>query len=248
VAIHDHFSGVAADYARYRPEYPTALFDWLAEVAPRQLLALDCACGSGQAARPLAQRFTRVVATDASLQQLTSSPPIENVSLCAAAAEAAPVAAGTVDLVTVGQALHWFDLDAFAAEVRRVLVPGGVVAAWTYGLPQVDDDEIGAVVSHFITDTMWRYWPPETAHVIDGYASLELPFPAFDPPPFEMTVEWTLPRFLGFTRTWSGVARWVEMHGDDPVEGLAAQLRPVWGSDEAPRTIRWTLTIRTGRG
>jgi len=246
VAIHDHFSGVAADYARYRPEYPTALFDWLAEVAPRQLLALDCACGSGQAARPLAQRFTRVVATDASLQQLTSSPPIENVSLCAAAAEAAPVAAGTVDLVTVGQALHWFDLDAFAAEVRRVLVPGGVVAAWTYGLPQVDDDEIGAVVSHFITDTMWRYWPPETAHVIDGYASLELPFEALEPPPFEMAVGWTLPRFLGFTRTWSGVARWVEMHGDDPVDGLAARLRPLWGSDEALRTIRWSLKIRAG--
>lgn len=247
MGFRDHFSGVAAGYARYRPDYPAALFDWLAEVAPRRELALDCACGSGQAARPLARRFARVVATDASLQQLGSAPWIENVSFCAAPAEAAPLAAGTVDLVTVGQALHWFDLDAFAAEVRRVLVPGGVVAAWTYGLPQVDDDEIGAVVSHFITDTMWSYWPPETTHVIDGYASLELPFPALEPPPFEMSVGWTLPRFLGFTRTWSGVARWVEMHGDDPVEGLAAQLRPLWGSDEDLRTIRWSLKIRAGR-
>ena len=247
MAFPDHFSGVAADYARYRPEYPTTLFDWLAEVVPRQVLALDCACGSGQVARPLAQRFARVIATDASLQQLTSAPPIENVSLCAAVAEAAPLAAGTVDLVTVGQALHWFDLDAFAAEVRRVLVPGGVVAAWTYGLPQVDDDEIGAVVSHFITDTMWPYWPPETAHVIDGYATIALPFPALEPPPFEMAVGWTLPRFLGFTRTWSGVARWVEMHGNDPVDSLAVELGRLWGDDGDLRTIRWSLKIRAGR-
>ena len=204
---------------------------------------MDCACGSGQVARSLASRFARVVATDASLQQLANALPIENVFFCAAAAEAVPVAAGSVDLVTVGQALHWFDLDAFATEVRRVMVPGGVVAAWTYGLPQADDDEIGAVVSHFIFDTLWPYWPPETAHVIDGYASLELPFPALEPPPFEMAIEWNLPRFLGFTRTWSGVARWVEMHGDDPVEDLAARLRPLWESDEALRTIRWSLKI-----
>lgn len=247
MTFRDHFSGVAAGYARFRPGYPAALFDWLAEVSPRRKLALDCACGNGQAARPLAQRFARVVATDASLQQLTSAPPIENVVLCAAAAEAAPLASGTVDLVTVGQAFHWFDLNAFSAEVGRLLVPGGVVAAWTYGLPRVDDDEIGAVVSHFITETMEPYWPPETAHVIDSYASLVLPFPALEPPPFEMKAEWTLARFLGFTRTWSGVARWVEMHGDDPVDGLAARLRPLWGSDEARRTIRWSLKILAGR-
>jgi len=242
----DHFSGVAADYARYRPEYPTPLFDWLAEVAPRHVLALDCACGSAQVARPIAERFARVIATDASLQQLTSAPPIENVSLCVAVAEAAPLATGTVDLVTVGQALHWFDLHAFFAEVQRVLVPGGIVAAWTYGLPQVDDDEIGAVVSHFITDTLWPYWPPETAHVIDGYASIEFPFAALEPPPFEMAVGWTLPRFLGFTRTWSGVARWVEMHGNDPVEGLAVELGRLWGDDGDLRTVRWSLTILAG--
>ena len=246
MGFRDLFSGVAAGYARYRPDYPVELFDWLSDVTPGRGLALDCACGSGQVARSLASRFARIVATDASLQQLASAPQVKRVFYCAAAAEAAPLAAGTVDLVTVGQALHWFDLDAFAAEVRRVLVPGGVVAAWTYGLPQADDDEIGAVVSHFISETMWPYWPPETAHVIDGYASIEFPFPALEPPPFEMAIEWTLPRFLGFTRTWSGVARWVEMHGDDPVEGLAAQLRPLWGADEALRTIRWKLKILAG--
>lgn len=247
MSFRDHFSGVAADYARYRPEYPTALFDWLAAVAPGHSLAWDCACGSGQVARSLASRFVRVAATDASLKQLRSASTIENVSWCAAVAESAPLAAASVDLVTVGQALHWFDLDAFSAEVGRVLVPEGVVAAWTYGLPGVDDAEIDAVITSFIGDTLGPYWPPETDHVLDGYASLELPFAALEPPPFEMTVEWTLTRFLGFIRTWSGVARCVEAEGDDPVEALADRLRPMWGADGDLRTIRWSLKILVGR-
>jgi SAM-dependent methyltransferase len=247
VAIHDHFSGVAEEYARFRPEYPPALFDWLAQAVPRRELAWDCACGSGQATVSLADRFVLVAGTDVSLKQLANTPAIDNTVFSAATAESSPLADHSVDLVTVGQALHWFDLEAFFNEVRRVLVPGGVVAAWTYGLPQVDDDEIGAVVSHFITDTMWPYWPPETAHVIDGYATIALPFPALEPPPFEMAVGWTLPRFLGFTRTWSGVARWVEMHGNDPVDGLAVELGRLWGDDGALRTIRWSLKIRAGR-
>lgn len=248
MAIHDHFSGVAAGYARYRPDYPAELFDWLAGVAPRRELALDCACGSGQATRPLALRFARVVATDASLQQLTGAEPIEDVLFAVAAAEAAPVAAATVDLVTVGQALHWFDLDAFCGEVRRVLVPGGIVAAWTYGLPRADDSEIEGIVRDFITGTLGPWWPPEIAHVLDGYASLALPFAEIETPSFDMTASWTLPRFLDFVRTWSGVARFVTERGTDPVENLAAELRPLWGSRGDPRTIRWTLTLRTGRG
>jgi SAM-dependent methyltransferase len=246
VTFRDHFSGVATGYARYRPGYPGALFDWLAGVAPRRELAWDCACGSGQAARPLASRFARIVATDASLQQLANASPIDDVSLCAAAAEAAPLAAGTVDLVTVGQALHWFDLDAFAAEVRRVLVPGGVVAAWTYGLPRIDDDQIDAVIHSFIDETLGPYWPPETEHVLDGYASLVLPFAALDPPPFVMTAEWSLSRFLSFTQTWSGVARFIEARGDDPVDVLADRLAPLWDADSGGRTVRWTLKILAG--
>ncbi|MDX2436252.1 MAG: class I SAM-dependent methyltransferase [Acidobacteriota bacterium] len=246
MTLRDHFSGVAADYARYRPDYPAALFDWLAEVAPRREVAWDCACGSGQATVPLAEVFASVAATDVSLTQLSNRPPLDNAVFSAAAAEAVPLRDRSVDLVTVGQALHWFDLEAFFTEVHRVLRPGGVVAVWTYGMPEVDDPEIGTVIRGFIDDTLGPWWPPEVVHVLDGYASFELPFADIEPPRLEMEVRWTLRRFLAFVRTWSGVGRYREVRGEDPVEELAAKLRSRWGIPERRRRIRWWLKIRAG--
>jgi SAM-dependent methyltransferase len=247
VAIHDHFSGVAADYARYRPDYPAALFDWLADVAPRRETAWDCACGSGQATAPLAARFSRVAATDVSVDQLRKAPSLGNVVFAAGAAEAAPLAGRSADCVVVGQALHWFDLQAFCDEARRVLVPGGVVAAWTYGLPAVDDPEIEDLIRGFVAGTLGPWWPPEVAHVLDGYTSLELPFTGLEPPSFEMAAGWTLGRFLDFVRTWSGVARFVKEIGEDPVEKLAADLGPRWSATGDRRNVRWRLKVRAGR-
>src|SRR5688572_26866780 len=131
----EHFTRA---YAAYRPHYPVALFDWLAEVAPARGLAWDCAAGSGQATRDLAQRFDRVVATDASRAQLRSLHGASGVRIWSAAAEHSGIRAARVDLVAVAQALHWFDLRAFYAEARRVLRPRGVVAAWTYADPRLE--------------------------------------------------------------------------------------------------------------
>ena len=246
MAIHDHFSGVAEDYARFRPDYPGALFDWLAEVAPQPGIAWDCACGSGQATVPLAARFERVAATDASLTQLRGAPRLENAFFSVATAELTPLSASSVDLVAVGQALHWFDLNDFFAEARRVLVPGGIVAAWTYGLPEFDDGAIEAEIENFIGETLGPWWPPEVAHVLDSYVSLAFPLAELDPPPFEMTAEWTLSRFLGFVHSWSGVGRYLAACGDDPVEVLADDLVSRWGPPESQRHIRWRLKIRAG--
>lgn len=243
----DLFSGVAADYARYRPDYPAALFDWLAEVAPGRDSAWDCACGSGQATVPLSARFKCVAATDASLKQLSNAPTKDDVVFAASVASSAPLADHSVDLVTVAQAIHWFDLETFFVEVRRVLGSGGVVAAWTYGLPELEDEELGAVVESFIADTLGPFWPPEVAHVLDGYVSINFPFTELNPPKFEMTVRWTLPEFLGLVRTWSGVGRYIEARGKNPVEELEAGLVPRWGPAGEQRSIRWSVKIRVGR-
>ena len=131
MGFRDHFSSVASRYAVFRPQYPEALFDWLASIAPHRDLAWDCACGSGQASRPLAKRFEQVIASDASLTQISAAPDTDSLCFVVAPAEKSPIGNEIVDLVTVAQALHWFACDDFFAEVRRVARPGAVFAAWT---------------------------------------------------------------------------------------------------------------------
>ena len=225
-SFRDHFSGHAADYARFRPDYPEALFSYLASLAPARRLAWDCATGSGQAAAGLAPRFEEVVATDASAPQIEQAPPIPRVRYAVSPAESATLPDGSVDLVTVAQALHWFDLPSFFAEVRRVLVPGGVVAVWCYDLLSIASD-IDPIVNRFYRDVVGEYWPKERSIVERGYGSLEFPFEEVEipPPGFTMEKEWTLPDLLGYVRTWSAVRRFMAARGEDPVLALERSSR-----------------------
>ncbi len=243
----DHFSGVAADYAAFRPQYPNALFDWLASVARRHDVAWDCACGSGQASRSLAPHFDLVVATDASPVQVASAPPIENTFFVVAASERAPLADRAVDLVTVAQALHWFVGEKFFDEVKRIVRPGGVFAAWTYGMPHVECETVQKSVHGFIDELLGPYWPAEIRLVLDGYSSIDLPFEELETPAFELQVKWPLARFMGFVRTWSGVGRFQEERGEDPVALLASELEGHWEDEEDLLPISWRLDLRAGR-
>ncbi|KAF8058108.1 methyltransferase [Scenedesmus sp. PABB004] len=130
----------AASYAAHRPAYPPALYDAIAEFAgagaPRAL-AVDVACGSGQATVALADAYERVVGLDGSAAQLARADrgARGNVEYAVGDAHATGLPDACADLVTVAQALHWFDPPRFYREARRVLKPDGVLAAWTYGLP-----------------------------------------------------------------------------------------------------------------
>jgi len=210
-------------------------------------MAWDCACGSGQASLPLASHFDLVVGTDASSTQVAGAEVAEKTRFVVAASELAPLADGAFDLVTVAQALHWFVGEAFFAEVRRVLRPGGVFAAWTYGMPHIVSKPIEKVVHDFINVSLEPFWPPEIRMVLDGYASIDLPFEEMQTPTFEMDVEWTFERFLGFVRTWSAVGRYDEERGEDPVLQLAAELEGLWGSEEDLLPISYRLDVRAGR-
>jgi len=243
----DHFSGVASEYASFRPDYPSELFDWLASVSPQCEVAWDCACGSGQAARLLAGRFALVVASDASAIQIAAAEDTVGVRYVVAPAEPAPLATGSVDLVVVAQALHWFVGEPFFAEVRRVVRPGGVFAAWTYALPHFQSEPIEQVVHHFIADLLGPYWPHEIRHVLDGYHNIELPFAEIDAPAFEMRVAWTLERFLAFVRTWSGVRRFVEENREDPVKHLGAELENLFGQTGGAQPVSWRIDLKACR-
>lgn len=244
MSFKDHFSGHAGAYGKARPRYPAALFAFLAREAPARALAWDCGTGNGQAAAGLAAHFDRVVATDASAAQVAQAPSIPNVGFAVALAEAAPLAARSVDLVLVAQALHWFDPARFHAEVRRVARQGALVAASLYVRSHVAD-AIDAAVTRFYEDTVGPYWPDDRRHVDASYATLPFPYERVDAPPFALEVRWTADRFLAYLATWSAVQRYRAARGDDPVAGFAPGLRALWGEGERP--VRWPLVLLLGR-
>ncbi len=240
MSFKDHFSGHAENYARYRPGYPAELYQALADLCLRRELAWDCACGNGQASLPLTQHFDRVVGTDASQRQIESAPETAGVEFRTAAAEASGFEDSSVDLVTVAQALHWFDTTRFYRELDRTLRPGGIAAAWAYPLCRISD-KVDALLDYLYEDLTGSYWPPERRHIEDGYASLDYPQPRLAMEEFAMRASWSAEDALGYLGTWSAVQRYTNDTGENPIDEIAGNLRHVWGASH--REVVWPLTL-----
>lgn len=245
-SFQDHFSGYADAYASHRPSYPDAFADFLADVAPGRNAVWEAGCGSGQLTTPLAARFRSVIATDASEEQIARAPNLPGVTYRCVRAESTGLPAQMADLCAAAQAAHWFDIDAYYAEVRRVGREGGVVAIVTYALMNVDDI-VDAVVRSFYHAELDAHWPPERRLVEEGYASLPFPFEEIAMPDFEMYAEWTLDQLIGYIRTWSGVRAFVEQGGGGALEAFERDLARAWGDPAARRPVRWPMAGRVGR-
>ena len=240
----DHFSGQASAYAKFRPRYPAVLFHYLALRAPGTRLAWDCGTGSGQAAVGLANRFAHVVATDPSDAQLANAQRHVRVTYRRTLYESG-IEPGTAQLVTAAQALHWFDIDAFVGEARRVLEPGGLLAAWCYSLCRIER-MIDDLIEYFYRVTVGAFWPPQRKLVDDGYRTVALPIDELDVPPFEMLIDMTLPQFLGYIETWSAVQRCIASRGREPLEAFTRAIGERWGAPSRLRRVTFPLHIRAG--
>jgi len=242
----DHFSAGSAEYAAYRPTYPAALVDFLADAAPARQLALDCACGTGQLSVPLARRFERVAATDASASQIANAEPNPKVEYRVAPAERSGLDAASVDLVTVAQAGHWVDLPSFYAEARRVGKREAVVALVTYGITQLEG-EAGAVLDKFYWETIHRYWPAGREHVENGYRDLEFPFALLEAPELRIEARWNLAEMMGYVDTWSAVREAVKATGRGVMDEFRKEMAVAWGESEERHAVSWPLTVLAGR-
>jgi ubiquinone/menaquinone biosynthesis C-methylase UbiE len=222
------FTTVAREYANFRPGYPPELIAWLARSAPAHDAVWDCGCGSGQASLALAGHFARVYATDVAPEQIAAARPHPRVKYSVAPAERSGLEALSVDLVTVAQALHWFDVEAFYAEARRVARPGGLLAVWNYPRPRLVDPQLDQVFLDFYGGAVGPYWPPERRHIEANYTTLPFPFEELPHPEFALALNWSLEQLLGYVSSWSATARYRKSKGEDPVPMLRAALVKTW--------------------
>ncbi|VAV93642.1 hypothetical protein MNBD_ALPHA01-2058 [hydrothermal vent metagenome] len=242
----DHFSSQSKGYSKFRPSYPPELYSYLSGLCVGHDLAWDCATGTGQAARGLAEYFTHIMATDGSEQQVARAVGPENVTFRVATAEKSGLDSSSVDLVTVAQALHWFAHDNFFQEAGRLLKPGGILAVWTYNLLRIDQD-IDRLIRRLYTQTIGKYWPAERALVDENYRGIDFPFQEIKAPEFNMVASWRLDDLLGYLATWSAVVRYKADRGRDPIEEIRPELSAVWGSETDMRPVNWPLTFHIGR-
>lgn len=189
--------------------------------------------------------FDRVIATDASEKQIANAEPHERVEYRVAPADNSGIETETVDLTMVAQALHWFDLESFYAEVRRVLRPDGVLAASAYNLLHINR-AIDEVVNRYYYEVVGAFWPPERK-LVEQFEDLPFPFCEIDTPKFSMTAQWNLDHLVGYLGTWSSTQRFIAGKGSDPLTRITKELAAAWGASQRTRTVTWPLSLRIGR-
>ncbi|PHN03213.1 class I SAM-dependent methyltransferase [Flavilitoribacter nigricans] len=241
----DNFSRQSGAYAKFRPVYPPELYQFIFGQLTHFDRAWDCGTGNGQVAAALATRFGDVEATDISAQQLERAVRKPNIHYSCQAAETADFPADHFDLITVGQAIHWFDHDRFYPKVQEVLKTGGVLAEFGYRLFR-STPAINEVIDHFYQEIIGPYWDEERRHIDDGYARIPFPLEPIPAPVLFMEYRWTWDELLGYLSTWSSVQHYLRQRKTDPVALIRAELEKAWaGADH--RGIRFEILLRIGR-
>ena len=246
MSVIDLFSDKSDLYAAARPRYPQDLYEFLASCVNTKERAWDCGAGNGQASVALAEYFKEVYATDISDRQIANAIPKNNVFYSVQPAEKTNFPNSYFDAVTVAQALHWFDIERFWSEVKRVLKKGGIFAAWGYSSLSVSSP-IDLVIKEGILDIIESYWSPRIELIANGYRHIDFPFEPIPAPPIEMKISWTLSELLAYMHTWSATRQCMQQQGTKFFEALSDNLLPVWGNPEQKKEIAMNFHLIAGR-
>jgi ubiquinone/menaquinone biosynthesis C-methylase UbiE len=241
----DYFSDQSKIYAAFRPSYPEDLYQFIFEHLKNKSVAWDCATGNGQVAKYLSRHFEKVYATDISQQQIDNAFPEKNIFYSVSKAEQASFADQQFDLITVAQALHWIDTDAFYKEAIRTATPGALIAVWGYALLSINP-LIDSLFLNFYHNTVGAYWDAARKLVEEEYRSIDFPFKLIPSPRFELKVEWTLAQFAGYLTSWSATQKYVKTTGQDPVPMFIETVKVYWNEAEL-KMVTFPLFLRLGK-
>lgn len=240
----DNFSTQASDYAKYRPYYPSEMIDYIVAFVQNKQSALDVATGNGQVAVGLAKHFKEVFATDISDKQLVNALQKDNITYIKESAEQTSFADKQFDLITVAQAIHWFDFDAFYKEVYRILKPDGVFAVLGYGLFTVNG-EAEKLLTHFYHDVTGPYWDAERRYLDENYTTIPFPFEELETKQFINEFLWTFEQLTGYLETWSAVQHYIKKNGTNPVDIIRDELKEYW--EKGDKRVTFPLLLRIGK-
>lgn len=232
----DLFSNQASLYAQYRPDYPAALFNFILQSVPHKNIAWDCATGNGQCAVALAKQFKKVIATDISSKQLTNAVRANNIEYALQPAEHTSIESNSIDLITVAQAIHWFDTEQFYTEAIRVAGNNAFIAVWCYSLLQINEP-IDALINHYHFNTLAAYWDAERKFVDEGYKNIPFPFEKIKTPSFVIERYWTLDELEGYLYTWSAFNKYMAVNTGNPVKELIQSIARHWNANARQKVI-----------
>lgn len=240
----DRFSSDSKGYATFRPGYPKDLVDFVLAHTPERDRAWDCGTGNGQLAAMLAPHFTRVDGTDISTHQLSQAAALPNIHYSPQSAEKTDFPDGAFDLITVAQAIHWFDFERFYAEVRRVAKPQAMIAVIGYPLfginPQVD-----RVIHHLYYEILQDHWDKERRYLDEDYKTMPFPFAEIPSPRFESRYDWNFEQLMGYLNTWSAVKNYIKSNGGNPLEIIEKDLISTWGNEI--HAVKFPMILRLGK-
>lgn len=242
---HNLFNDKSEIYARARPRYPEALYQWLASQCQERKMAWDAACGNGQAAAGLRKYFQFVEATDISPAQIANAPTYERVRFSVQPSEKTTFADNSFDAVCVAQAIHWFDHDRFWPEVRRVLKPGGIFAAWGYSWLKINN-AVDTILQEKLFPILEPYWPPQNQLLWNNYKDIHMPFPRIEPPQMSLEVHWDIDDLFGFLHSWSATRRCMNDIGEAFFWDVQKEVAALWGG-EGHKKVTMDLIFLVGR-
>lgn len=241
----DNFSTQSDKYAKYRPTYPSDLFDFINSTVQNKQNAWDCGTGNGQIAYELAKTFDNVFATDISQSQVGNALQAYNISYSVQPAEKTNFNNDLFDLIVVAQAIHWFDFDQFYAEVKRTAKVNAFLCVVGYGRLEISE-QIDSVIADFYDNVIGRYWDKERRFIDESYKTIPFPFNEIRSPNFVNTQQWTLEHLIGYLNTWSAVKHFIKQNNYNPIDKLQSDISQHWGNEQT-KLVNFPLLLRIGQ-